>query len=216
MILGIIERTENIENEKPFNNRYFLTKHYKDIFDELDVLLFPIISGKNLEKVCSLCDGLIVTGSAIDINPKYYNEAPLSTKKYDIDEFELDKEVISIFSNAGKPILGICGGIQSINVSFGGSLNQNIDNHNLKNELHDINIKENSFLYKIYNSNKIMVNSFHHQSIKKVAEGFNIIAWTADGTVEAIEKDNIIGVQWHPEEMNDLKFFENFIGLLKE
>ena len=48
-----------------------------------------------------------------------------------------------MFSNANKPILGICGGLQSINVYFGGSLNQNIDNHNLKDKLHKINVKEN-------------------------------------------------------------------------
>ena len=71
MILAIIERIENIENEKPFNDRYFLTKHYKDIFDKLNILLFPIISEKNLETICSICDGLIITGSCIDIPPHY-------------------------------------------------------------------------------------------------------------------------------------------------
>lgn len=66
-----------------------------------------------------------------------------------------------MFSNANKPILGICGGLQSINVYFGGSLNQNIDNHNLKDKLHKINVKENTFLHEIYNKTA-NVNSFHH------------------------------------------------------
>lgn len=210
MMLAIVER---IENEK---NRYTLSKDYKDIFDELDILLFPIVSEKNLEKVSSLCDGLIVTGTANDINPKYYHEEPLEGKNYDIDEFKLDKKAIQLFSDAGKPILGICGGLQSINVYFGGSLNQYIENHALKNELHDIEVKENSFLDKTYNTNIIKVNSLHHQSIKKVAAGFKITAYAPDGTIEAIEKDNIIAVQWHPEMMNDLKFFENFIEIVKE
>ncbi len=56
MILAIIERIENIKEETPFNNRYYLTEHYKNIFDELDVLLFPIVSDKNLETVCNICD----------------------------------------------------------------------------------------------------------------------------------------------------------------
>lgn len=215
-MLAIIERTENIENEKPFNNRYYLTQHYKEILEGLDILLFPIISEKNLEKVCELCDGLIVTGSASDIHPKYYKEEPLRTKTYEIDEFKLDKKAIKLFSDAGKPILGICGGIQAINVCFGGSLNQQIENHDLKNELHAIAIKENSFLHKTYNQNKINVNSFHHQSVKKVAQGFFVTAYAEDGTIEAIEKDNVIGVQWHPEEMNDLKFFENFVKIFLE
>lgn len=211
MILAIIERIENIKEETPFNNRYYLTEHYKNIFDELDVLLFPIVSDKNLETICNICDGLIVPGSCIDINPSYYNEEPIDDKKYDIDEFKLDKALIELFSNANKPILGICGGLQSINVYFGGSLNQHINNHNLNDKLHKINIKENTFLYEIYNSNEY-VNSFHHQSIKEVANGFNVSAIAEDGTIEAIEKDNIVGVQWHPERVNDLSFFRHFIN----
>lgn len=211
MILAIVERFENIKEEAPFNNRYYLTEYYKKIFDELDVLLFPIVSDKNLKTVCDICDGLIVTGSCIDINPSYYNEESIKGKKYDIDEFKFDKAIIELFSNAHKPILGICGGLQSINVYFGGSLNQNINNHDLNDKLHKINIKENTFLYEIYNS-ETNVNSFHHQSVKEVANGFNVSAKAEDGTIEAIEKDNIVGVQWHPERVNDLLFFRHFIN----
>ena len=80
MILAIIERIEDIKERTPFNNRYYLTEYYKKIFDELDILLFPIISTINLEKVCSICDGLIITGSCIDIPPHYYNENPIPNK----------------------------------------------------------------------------------------------------------------------------------------
>lgn len=211
MILAIIERIENIKEEEPFNNRYYLTEHFKNIFDELGILLFPIVSEKNLEKVCEMCDGLIVTGSCIDIPPYYYNEKSIQGKNYDIDEFKLDKNAIELFSNANKPILGICGGLQSINVFFGGTLNQKINNHDLKDKLHRINIKENTFLKDTYNKN-IEVNSFHKQSIKDIANGFNISAIAEDGTIEAIEKNNIIAVQWHPEQMKDLLFFKNFIN----
>lgn len=211
MILAIIERIEDIKSEEPFNNRYYLTNYFKEIFDELDILLLPVISENNLEKVCELCDGLIVTGSCIDINPKYYNEKPIPSKIYDIDEFRLDKKAINLFANNNKPILGICGGIQSINVCFGGSLNQHIENHDLGEKTHNINIKENSFLYSVYKSNCMKVNSFHQQSIKNIAKDFNVTAVSDDGTIEAIENENIIGVQWHPEEMKDMKFFEKFI-----
>ena len=211
MILAIIERIENIKEKAPFNNRYYLTEHFKKIFDELDILLFPIISSKNLEKVCDICDGLIVTGSCIDIPPHYYNENPIPSKNYDIDEFKLDKEAIKLFSNANKPILGICGGLQSINVYFGGSLNQKIENHDLKDKLHKIYVKDGTFLNSVYKGN-INVNSFHKQSIKDVANQFIISAESNDGTIEAIEKGNIIAVQWHPEEMNDILLFEKFIN----
>ena len=210
MTLAIIERIENIEEKEPFNNRYYLTDYYKKIFDELNILLFPIISNKNLEKVCNICDGLIVTGSCIDIPPHYYNEKPISGKNYDIDEFELDKKAIELFSDANKPILGICGGLQSINVYFGGSLNQNIENHDLKHKLHKIYIKDGTFLDSVYKGD-INVNSYHHQSIKRVADQFIVSAKSLDGTIEAIEKGNIIAVQWHPEEMNDILLFKEFI-----
>lgn len=210
MILAIIERIENITGGEPFNNRYYLTEHFKNIFDELDILLFPVISDKNLDKVCEICDGLIVTGSSIDIPPHYYNEKPIYGKNYELDEFKLDKYAIELFSKANKPILGICGGLQSINVCFGGTLNQRINNHDLKDNLHKINVKEDTFLRNIYNKN-VNVNSFHKQSIKNVAKGFTISAVAEDGTIEAIEKNNIVAVQWHPEQMGDLLFFKNFI-----
>lgn len=201
-----------IDIDDVLNSQYDFCIDYGTKFcDELDVLLFPIVSEKNLETVCNICDGLIVTGSCIDINPSYYNEEPIDSKKYDIDEFKLDKAIIELFDNANKPILGICGGLQSINVYFGGSLNQNINNHNLNDKLHKINIKENTFLYEIYNNNAC-VNSFHLQSIKDLANGFNVSAKAEDGTIEAIEKDNIVGVQWHPERVNDLLFFRHFIN----
>lgn len=210
MILAIIERIEDIKEKVPFNDRFYLIKHYKDIFDRLNILLFPIISEKNLDKVCKICDGLIVTGSAIDINPKYYNEEPIEGKNYNIDEFKLDRKAITLFANENKPILGICGGLQSINVTFGGSLYQRIPNHNLLNPKHKIKIKDNTFLSKIYHDNS-EINSYHFQAIKEVASSFKIAAISEDGIIEAIEKDNIIGVQWHPEEMKDIKFFEMFI-----
>ncbi|CDE25935.1 anthranilate synthase component II [Clostridium sp. CAG:440] len=133
MILAIIERIEDIKERAPFNNRYYLTEYYKKIFDELGILLFPIISTTNLEKVCNICDGLIITGSCIDIPPHYYNENPVPNKNYDIDEFKLDKEAIKLFSNANKPILGICGGLQSINVYFPNK-NYDIDEFKLDKE----------------------------------------------------------------------------------
>lgn len=60
------------------------------------------------------------------------------------------------------------------------------------------------------------MNSLHHQAIKKIAEGFKPIAISEDGIVEGIENENIIGVQWHPEMMEDIKFFESAINKMKK
>lgn len=66
-------------------------------------------------------------------------------------------------------------------------------------------------MYKIYKKEKIEVNSYHKQAIKDVAPGFKIIAKCDDGTIEGIEKDNIIGVQWHPESVLDMELFHGFV-----
>lgn len=211
MILAITERFESRSELEPFNNRYYLTEFYKNISEQLNILLFPIISDNNLDKVIEICDGLIITGSPIDINPRYYNEEINDTGNYVVDEFKLDKKLIELFYNKNKPILGICGGLQSINVAFGGALKQNILNHDLIDKNHLIKIGNNTFLNEVYKQNELMVNSFHHQAIKDVAPGFKISAISEDGIIEAIEKDNIVGVQWHPEVINDINFFKYFI-----
>ena len=87
MKLAIIERIENYEEDKPFNKRYYLDSCFREIFDELDILLIPVISEKNLNQVCDICDGLIVTGSPNDVHPKYYGQQPMENKEYKFDEY---------------------------------------------------------------------------------------------------------------------------------
>ena len=211
--IAIIERLENNGKKKPFNIVYYLDSSYRKIFDKLDVILIPVISERNIEEISNICDGLILTGSANDVHPKYYNEEPIKDKKYDkFDEYPLVKKCVEEFNKQNKPILGICAGIQELNVIFGGTLFQSIPNHNLKDQSkHIINIEEDSFLYKIYKKDKLQVNSYHEQAIKDVAPGFRIVARCDDGTIEGIEKDNVIGVQWHPESVLDMEIFEGFV-----
>lgn len=189
MILAITERYEKFDNEK----------YFKDIFEELNVLLFPISSNTQLETVVNICDGLLVTGRSIDINPKYYGEEAIEAtnlKDYNFED-ELDFSIIKSFHKVNKPILGICAGIQSINVCFGGSLYQDIKDHSTKEELkmHSINIEKDSFLEKCYKTNKLKVNSFHHQAINKVAQNFKVTATSEDEIIESIEYNKILGVQ---------------------
>lgn len=211
--IAIIERLENNGKQEPFNIVYYLDSSYRKIFDELNVLLIPVVSEKHIEEICNICDGLILTGSANDVYPKYYNEEPIKDKKYDkFDEYPLVEKCVKEFYKYNKPILGICAGVQELNVIFGGTLFQNIPNHNLKdNSKHNLKIEKESFLYKIYQKEKIEVNSYHKQAIKDVAPGFKVIARCEDGTIEGIEKENIVGVQWHPEYVLDMKLFSEFI-----
>ena len=211
MILAIMQRYGLSKNG---SEKYYINKEFKDIFEKLNILLFPISSLTNIKEVKKICDGLIVTGSAIDINPKNYYEQPIAEMHKLTEEIDtLDFTAIREFNDINKPILGICRGIQAINVCFGGSLYQDIPNHKLsKEERHNVKFEKESFLYDCYNTKEMQINSLHHQAIKEVANGFKVVAKSEDGIVEGIENKNIIAVQWHPEYMMDIKFFEYFIN----
>ena len=195
-----------------------MNSSFKEIADELDILLIPVVSEKNLDEICNMCDGLVLTGSKNDVYPSYYGEEPISGKVYgEFDEYPLVREIVKLFSTQNKPILGICAGIQELNVIFGGTLNQLIPNHNLKDKnKHNVKLIANSFLHKVYNNDYIEVNSYHKQSVKDIAPGFIITAISDDGIIEGIEKNNIIGVQWHPETLHDIKLFKEFLKKLGE
>ena len=196
MRVGITTRCEVLEGEHK-KTHYYINDYFKNIFEKLDITLIPIVSSKDLENIVDICDTLIISGNIVDVDPKYYNETIVDehTHLAEYNDFELDKPVIEAFNKKNKKILGICAGIQVLNICFGGTLNQHIENHNLDGKTHNINIDKDSILYNIYNKEQIQVNSFHHQSVKNVAHGFKVIATSNDGIIESIEKDNILGVQ---------------------
>lgn len=214
MKIAIVGRLEEHGEDIPFRKRYYIANLFIDIFNELDILLIPVVSEKNLNEIYDICDGLIVTGSANDVHPKYYNKVPLKDKKFLFDEFPLVNNIVKLFAKGNKPILGICAGIQEINVIFGGTLHQRIPNHDLPDQnKHVIKISDNSMLYDIYNKNIMEVNSYHCQAIKDLAPGFKITAISNDGIIEGIEKDNILAIQWHPEALHDIDIFKNFFKI---
>lgn len=168
-----------------------------------------------IEKV----DGLILSGGH-DIDPKHYNEEPLLK----IGELfpERDEFDMTLYKHAfelKKPILGICRGFQIINVINGGNLYQDLSyadfvkiRHNQVDNptqaTHSVEFEDGTFLKNILGE-KTRVNSFHHQIIKEVADGFKIVAKSPDGVIESIEKINddcfVIGVQWHPEMLSKVR-----------
>ncbi|GIM27407.1 gamma-glutamyl-gamma-aminobutyrate hydrolase [Clostridium polyendosporum] len=177
----------------------------------------------------NILDGVIISGG-YDINPLFYGDEPREKLGHVhplVDEFTV--KAIKVAVQLGKPILGICKGIQILNVAFGGTLyqdisympgafvkhSQNVERHAAT---HSIEVEKGSKLYQITQGD-IQVNSFHHEVLKDVAQGFKVTARAKDGVVEAIEKEGeifVMGVQWHPEMMaatNEkmMKLFERFI-----
>lgn len=195
-------------------------------------IFIPVMSEVSTKELlaCGGIDGIIISGGS-DVAPRYYGEEP-STKipgidtKRDAAEFELLKEACE----RKIPVLGICRGHQLINVAFGGTLYQDIDSqmpsgmghhptHINRDELfHSVNIEKESILSKIFETEKIYVNSFHHQGIKKLGEGLKGIAFSSEGLVEAVETENmeenfVLGIQWHPE--NLVNRYPEFLGIFK-
>ncbi len=169
-------------------------------------------------------DAFIFAGG-IDVDPKLYGEevAHDSVEIFpERDEFEL-----ALFSRAlrsGKPILGICRGVQLINVAMGGSLHQHIDGHSQKESgriaTHSVKLCGESPLSKFADgAESIGVNSFHHQAIKNIATGLEVIALSEDGIIEGAwcpEHKFLLGVQWHPEVMVDDETSKNiFRGFIR-
>lgn len=206
MKLGI-----TVRSEKEF---YFVKKQYFEYLKDFElVLIYPYLN----THAYAQCDGFVIIGGD-DVDPKYYHEENFASSPVEPEIDELDIRVIDYAVKNNKPILGICRGLQILNVYFNGSLKQNILNH--QNSVHKVMLVE-DFLE--FPSNEI-VNTFHHQSIKKLGENLKALYYSPDGEIELIihEKLPIIAVQFHPEKeplkalsINILQYYKNLLNIYK-
>ncbi len=166
-----------------------------------------------LELILDRLDGLILSGGP-DVHPRHYHAMPLSGLAEVDDELDrMELELARLAIERDMPLLGICRGIQILNVACGGSLIQDIGSqvpgallHNPSLDKgimsHTVRIEHDTLLGRIIGKNEIWVNGRHHQAVDKVAPSLSVSAVAPDGIVEAVEDSSrrfVIGVQWHPE-----------------
>ena len=227
----ISEKEKSLGQERDFVSKDFIDA----VIDSGGVpVLIPIInSEEDMLKIIDTLDGIILSGG-FDVNPIYYGEEPTKYVGFTYTPRDLcELFIVKAAIEKDMPILGISRGQQVITVAFGGQLYQDISeneaayiNHVQRAGItdigHYINITPGTKLNKIFDTDRMLVNSFHHQAVKTVPKNFIISAYSADGIIEAIEHVSkpIMAVQWHPEIMIKkhpimLKIFEEFINNCK-
>ena len=215
----------------PESRGYRISHCYADAVTEAGgiALLLPAVTApEDVELLLQNLDGVLIPGGP-DVDPLFYGEEPrqglgLVIRSNDVFEMHLLKAARA----AHKPILCVCRGVQVLNVTFGGTLIQDIPSQlpealrhmqipvDRADPTHSVDIVKDSYLYEAFGNETVLTNSFHHQCINKVAPGFSVSAKARDGVIEAIEvkEERILGVQWHPEEM--VHAHPEHLGLFKQ
>lgn len=231
-IIGI---TSNIERELDLKNYYRTTvsiDYTKSVALAGGIPIIIPVTG-NLEVIreqLSMIDGLILSGGE-DIIPTFYGEDfKVGIKGVSPERDNHEMMLFNEFLKTNKPMLGICRGMQLMNVCLNGTLFQDLkySKEDVVQHVqefypdlptHQVNIKEGNLLYDLFGKS-VMSNSFHHQAVNKLGDGLEIIARANDNIVEAIYKKGhpfLYGIQWHPEMMTARgnskmkKLFELFI-----
>lgn len=166
-----------------------------------------------------IADGLIIPGGDYHIPPRFYGYIDSEIEHGEVRaEYELALLEKAIDRN--MPILGICNGMQALNVCLGGTLSKNVPNHlqpSPKNvPYHNINIENGTKIAELAGALRVEVNSTHTQAVEKLGNGLIVSAKADDGIIEAIESVNhdfVVGVEWHPEHQNS-KLDENLFKSL--
>ncbi|KXU79836.1 gamma-glutamyl-gamma-aminobutyrate hydrolase family protein [Aeromonas enteropelogenes] len=199
-------------------------------------LLVPTCCGTaDLEQYLDLADGVYLSGAGSNIDPALYGQENLTPEKQQDRERDLfDLPLIKAALRRGLPILGICRGMQEINVALGGNIHQKVycepgyDDHREDaddpvdeqyGESHPINLVPGSWFSQLMGEESIPVNSLHGQGIDRLGEGLEPLAHAEDGLIEALHAPTIspflLAVQWHPEwkaseNPHSIKIFQAF------
>lgn len=173
-------------------------------------------------------DGLLLAGGE-DVSPLLFGQQPrIGLGEVIPERDQLEIGLLHAMMELGKPVLGVCRGVQLLNVALGGSLYQDLprewggttlhSQRARRNHLsHSIQIEPNSRLYRLLGQYTTLdCNSYHHQAIDRVAPSLVAVAWDEDGLIEAVERPGtefVMGVQWHPE--NLWRTYPVYLGLFQ-
>lgn len=199
-------------------NRFYLGRDYSEALENFGatpthISLIP--KNEYIVEALKTFDGILLPGSNSDVDPLIYGEEPLPKLGQVVPEKdETDLLVLREAEKLKMPILGICFGMQILNVSRGGTLIQDIESQienclkheqgkpNTRNS-HSLKTSGNNTLTSLITTDVIKVNSSHHQAIKSMGKNLKATSWTKDGIIESIEDTRedrfVFGVQWHPE-----------------
>jgi len=228
-IIGI-----TLDSEQPggYSNMpwYALRQNYADVITAAGGLPVPLPHEPELAAdYADTLDGLLVTGGAFDVDPTMFGATDRHNTVVTKDRrTTFEKAVTEIMLSQDKPVLGICGGQQLLHVILGGTLIQHIpdevdsriahEQHNPRTEAgHDVDIAADTLLHKIVGTDRLPVNSAHHQAAKDCSDNITVNAWASDGVIEGIEDSRYrfcLGVQWHPEYLisdGDRKIIDAFV-----
>ena len=196
-------------------------------------VMLPLMSEEDsLQQLVEEMDGVLFTGGQ-DISPNLYGEKRLPMCGQCCRERDdMEAVLFRLLYEMDKPILGICRGIQCINVIMGGTLYQDLPSEHSSGTIHcqkppydmpvhSVKIMEESPLYDLLKKKNLLVNSYHHQAVKRLAPKLAVMAVSEDDLIEAVcipQKKFIWGIQWHPEfsyltDENSKKIFSEFIRM---
>lgn len=219
-VIGITPSPMDDTQDHGSFHRYAIANTYTEAVEAAGgiPIVIPPQSG-NIDQLLDIVDGLLLSGGG-DINPERYGDDEVHEKTYGVHEGRdaLEIELARKAIERDIPTLCICRGIQILNVALGGTLYQDVagqfspDLTHRQHDLgipkdqpgHSVTVAKDSLLADTYGTETVQVNSFHHQSLRDVAQELIVNATAPDGTIEGVEHPNktwILGVQWHPEMM---------------
>lgn len=196
--------------------------HQKDTLNyELALSKLPVTYHTCLtKKEYQYCDGLLLPGGG-DVHPQFFHEENIASRSIDLSLDLCQFEAMDFFCKQKKPILGICKGMQVINIYFGGNIYQDLaqaKHHEWigADQIHPSIIFPNTPLYTLYGSS-LIINSAHHQGLHHLGRNLKIMQQSDDLIIEGIYHSTlpILGVQWHPERyVAGMALLQYFVSLL--